>query len=260
MSIGHDYTLTGAQIDDIFNNRLRPHLPANLTNVDPKAYFIRYTFNPPFTGQEDMPEQPHRVWADDPKLTLKHLDEQAGRPVADEAEYDLREAARFLLDDVYRTARNEWRNARYVADIKTATNNASGLWKQHTQAKRAVEAAFSYLRDPEAAKEWPAAVSRLVDTQSTYLKAALAFDEQARSIAQVHERNLYEESLSYKEAYAAAGVPEAWDWPIAEADAYGHNYRGEYDEGTAAGQAQTLIKEQEAHVAKVGRLAGTPIA
>lgn len=255
MGITSDFTLTSEQINDIFNNRLRPYLPANLTNVDPKTYSVHYTFTPPFTGQEPKPEAPqYKRISDDPQLADEYRDKEAGRTVATEAEYDLREAARVLLDDVYRAARIEWKNARYIADLKAAVSNAGDLWKAHQQAKRAVEAAFSYLRDPEAAKEWPAAVSRLIDTQDTYQAAALAFDDRAHSIAKVHDQNMYEESPSYREAYTAAGFPEGWDWPIAEAGAYGRNYLGEYDEDTAAGKAQALIKEQEAHVAKVGHL------
>ncbi|WP_329583626.1 hypothetical protein [Streptomyces sp. NBC_01361] len=254
MSIGYDYTLTGAELEDIFNVRLRPYLPTYLIKVDPQTHSIRYTFTP-FTGQEDEPTTPRR-YSEDPKLAYQHLDEKARRSIATEAEYELREAARFLLDDIYRAARIEWKNARYIAALKAAVKNAGDLWKAHNQAKRAAEAAFSYLREPDAAKEWTAAVSRLVDAHDTYMKAAVAFDERARDIAEVHDQNLYEESPSYKEAYASAGFPEAWDWPIAELGDYGLNYRGEYREDTLAGRAQALIKEQEAHVAKVGRLSG----
>lgn len=254
MSVGHDFTLTSEQLSEILNGRLRSYLPINLTSVDPKNYFIRYTFTP-FTGQEPEPVTPRDSWKD-PKLAYKHQDENHGRPIADDTEYDLRKAARFLLDDVCRAARIEWKNARYIAALKTVVKNTGDLWKAHNQAKRATEAAFSYLREPDAAKEWTAAVSRLVDAQDTYMKAAIAFDERARDIAEVHDRNLDEESPSYKEAYTAAGFPEAWDWPIAEVGDYGLNYLGEYDKDTLAGQAQALIKDQEAHVEKVGRLSG----
>ena len=250
----HSYRLTGQQVADIFNVRLRPHLPTYLTKVEPLTYSVRYTFTP-FTGRETEPETPERYW-EDPNLAYRHVDEQADRPVADEAEYELREAARFLLDDVIRAARIEWKNARHVAELKTTVKNAGDLWKAHNQAKRAVEAAFAYLRDTDAAKEWPAAVSRLVDAQDTYMAAAVAFDERAQEIAEVHEKHMHEEMLGYNEALAAAGFPEAKDWPIASPEDYGTNYRGEYSSYTTAGQAQALIKEQEAHVEKVGRLAG----
>lgn len=251
----NEYRLTSDQVNEIFNVRLRPHLPAYLTKVEPKTYHVRYTFTP-FTGQEPKPMTPERYWEKDPNLAFRHMDEQAGRPIGTEAEYELREAARFLLDDVYRAARIEWRNARHVADLKTTVKNTGDLFKAHNQAKRAVEAGFSYLRDTEAAKEWPAAVSRLVDAQDTYMKAAIAFDERALEIAEVHDKHFHEEMLGYTEALVTAGYPEAKDWPIQSTYDYGRNYAGEYDRSTLAGQAQALITEQEAHVAKVGRLTG----
>jgi hypothetical protein len=250
----NEYRLTGQQIDEIFNIRLRPHLPAYLTKVEPHTYHIRYTFKP-FTGREPEPETPNRYW-EDPNLAYRHQDEQAGRPVATDAEYELREAARFLLNDVYLAAHIEWKNARHVADLKSVVKNTGDLWKAHNQAKRAVEDAFAYLRDTDAAKEWPAAVSRLVDAQDAYLAAAIAFDDRASEIAEVHDRHFHEEMLGYDEALVAAGFPEAKDWPIASTYDYGKNYCDEYSSSTLAGQAQALIKEQEAHVAKVGRLTG----
>jgi hypothetical protein len=250
------YRLTSQQINEIFNVRLRPYLPTYLAKVEPSTYHVRYTFTP-FTGREPEPTEPdYKLICDDPKLAHQHWDEKAGRPIADEAEYELRKAARFLLSDVYRQARIEWKNARHVADLKTVVKNTGDLWKAHNQAKRAAEAAFSYLRDSDAAKEWPAAVSRLVDAQATYMAAAVAFDDRAQEIADVHERHFHEDMLGYDEALVAAGYPEAKDWYIGSADDYGTNYRGEYGQYTTAGQAQVLIKEQEAHVAKVGRLTG----
>ncbi|WP_274919460.1 hypothetical protein [Streptomyces sp. WZ-12] len=62
--------------------------------------------------------------------------------------------------------------------------------------------------------------------------------------------------LGDADALAAAGCPEAKDWHIASDDYYGTNYQAEYDPHTIAGQAQQLIKKQEAHVAKVSRLSG----
>ncbi|MFB7592350.1 hypothetical protein [Streptomyces sp. NPDC056169] len=245
------YKFTGEQLTEILD-RLRPHLPAKLTTVTPAYGSLRYTFTP-FTGLEPKPTEPNRCW-EHPNLAYKHLDEKAGRPIAAEAEYELREIARHILDDVYSQARVEWKNARHVAQLKQVVKDASNLWKAHQQALRAVEAAFAYLRDPQAATEWQPAVSRLVDTQDTYLAAAIAFDQRAREIAEVHEQNMHEEMLGYDEALIAAGFPEAKDWLISSVDEYGADYRGEYGRYTAAGQAQRLIKEQEAHVAKVGSL------
>ncbi|MFI0929709.1 hypothetical protein ACH4TP_38160 [Streptomyces sp. NPDC021012] len=251
------YQFTGEQLTDIMN-RLRPYLPAKLTTVTPGTYNMRYTFTP-FTGLEPEPTEPDRYW-EDPKLAYKHLDEEAGRPAADKTEHQLRNLAREILSDIYQQARIEWKNARHVAELKTTVRDAGDLWKAHNQAERAVEAAFAYLRDPAAAKEWPSAVSRLVDTHDTYLTAAIAFDERAQEIAEVHDRNMHEEMLGYDEALKAAGFPEAKDWPICSTDEYGTDYQGEYRKYTAAGKAQRLIKQQEAHVAKVNRLTGQPTA
>lgn len=249
------YTFTADQLTDILG-RLRPYLPAQLTTVTPGRYNLRFTFTP-FTGLEPQPQEPTRYW-EDPKLAYEHRDRAEGRPIADETEYKLRELARMILDDSYAAARIEWKNARHVAQLKKTVKDAGTLWKAHLQAKSAVDAAFAYLRDSQAATEWPAAVSRLVDAQDTYMAAALTFDERAQEIAEVHSENSHEEMLGYDEALAAAGYPEAKDWQIASADDYGTDYRGEYGRYTTAGQAQRLIKDQEAHVAKVGRLTGQP--
>ncbi|MFE9736128.1 hypothetical protein ACFYO9_37380 [Streptomyces sp. NPDC005863] len=258
--LGTTFQVTADELKEIFNVRLAPYLPAHLTKAEPNpsGWGNTYTFKP-FTGREPKPETPRRYY-DDPKLCFRHQDREAGRPEADEAEYDLREKACHFLDQVYDQARSEWRNARYIADLKTVVSNTGDLFKQHGQAKTAVDAAFTYLRDPKAATEWPAAVSRLIDTHSTLMAAAIAFDERARQIAEVHEQHLYEEAPGYDEALKAAGYPQARDWPIASVHDYGRNYHGEYDRYTLSGQAQALIKEQEEHVAKVGRLTGTPTA
>ena len=247
------YKFTSAQFTDILN-RLRPHFPANLTSVEPRTYSINYTFTP-FTGLEPKPAEPDRYW-EDPQLAYEHTDKNAGRPAASEAEYELREFARFVLIGAYQQARIAWKDARHVAQLKTTVKDTGARWKAHAQAKSAVEAAFAYLREPQAATEWPAAVSRLVDAQDTYMAAALAFDERALEIAEVHSENFHEEMLGYDEALIAAGFPEAKDWPIGSVHDYGADYSGEYGRYTLAGPAQRLIKEQEAHVAKVGRLTG----
>ncbi|MFI2620366.1 hypothetical protein [Streptomyces sp. NPDC018584] len=257
--LGHTFQVTADEYKEIFNVRLAPYLPAHLAKVEPRpsGWGNTYTFKP-FTGREPEPTAPdYKKICDDPKLSHQHWDEKAGRPVADEAEYDLRDKACYFLDEVYREARIEWRNARYIAALKATVKNTGDLYKQYRQAKPAVDAAFAYLRDPEAAKEWPAAISRLIDTHTTLMAAAEAFDERARQIAEVHEGHMHEEAPGYDEALKAAGYPEAREWPIASEHHYGKNYRGEYDPHTLSGQAQALIKEQEEHVAKVGRLSGT---
>lgn len=258
--LGTTFQVTADELKEIFNVRLVPYLPSHLTKVqpNPSGWGNRYTFKP-FTGREPKPEEPSRSY-DDPKLCYPRQDREAGRPEADEAEYDLREKARYFLDQVYDEARTQWRNAAHIADLKSTVKDTSDLFKQYGQAKRAVDAAFAYLRDPEAAKEWPAAISRLIDTHNDLKTAAEAFDDRAQEIAEVHEKHLHEYGYGYDEALKIAGFPEGKDWPIASPDDYGANYRGEYDRYTLRGQAQALIAEQEEHVAKVGRLTGTPTA
>lgn len=258
--LGTTFQATADELKEIFNVRLAPYLPAHLAKVEPSpsGWGNTYTFKP-FTGREPKPEEPDygKIY-DDPKLAHQYWDEKAGRPVAAEAEYDLREKARHFLSEVYTQARIEWRNAAHITDLKTVVKNTGDLYKQYGQAKSATDAAFAYLRDPKSAKEWPFAVSRLVDTHGTLMAAARAFDDRAQEIAEVHEKHLHEEGYGDNEALKLAGFPEGRDWPIASVHEYGKNYRGEYDRYTLSGQAQALIKEQEEHVTKIGRLTGTP--
>jgi hypothetical protein len=79
--------------------------------------------------------------------------------------------------------------------------------------------------------------------------AAVAFDERARDIAHVHDHHLYAD-LSQDEALARAGYPEAKDWHV------GDGFGGHFHYGLT-GKVDRLIQEQEAHLAKVGRLSGT---
>ncbi|MEU1134131.1 hypothetical protein ABZ383_30460 [Streptomyces sp. NPDC005900] len=256
--LGTTFQVTADEYKDIFNVRLAPYLPAHLAKVEPNpsGRGITYTFKP-FTGREPRPEEPRRYF-DDPKLCYRHQDREAGRPEADEAEYDLREKACHFLSEVYTQARIEWRNAAHITDLKATVKNTGDLYKQYVQAKTAVDAAFAYLRDPDAAKEWPAAVSRLIDTHDALKTAAKTFDDRAQEIAEVHEKHLHEYGYGDDEALKIAGFPEGKDWPIASTYDYGRNYRGEYGSQTLSGQAQALIREQEEHVAKVGRLTGIP--
>lgn len=259
MSIRHDFKLTGEQVADIFNNRLRPYLPAYLEKVDPHTYHITYTFKP-FTGRETQPEQPSfSTYSNDPKLSYKHQDEKAGRPIADDAEYDLREAALFLLSDVYRAALIDWRNAHHIAELKNVVKNTGDLWKQYGQARSAVDAAFAYLRDPKAAKEWATAISRLIDTHDALKTAATAFDDRAEQIAEVNEKHFHEDGYGSTGALKIAGFPEADDWEIHDSADYKTSWDGSWSEWDRCLQAQAsrLIKAQEEHVAKVGRLSGT---
>ncbi|PAM99593.1 hypothetical protein CJI59_22095 [Streptomyces sp. Alain-F2R5] len=101
----------------------------------------------------------------------------------------------------------------------------------------------------QAAREWPAAISRLVDAQDAALAAAAAFDSRAIDIADVHYKHLYAD-LSQDQALAKAGYPEAKDWHV------GDGFGGYFRDGLAE-KVTGLIEQQDAHLAKVGRLSGT---
>lgn len=259
MSLGMSFSLTTDELKEIFNVRLAPYLPAHLEKVEPRpsGWGNAYTFKP-YTGAETEPEEPYDRWKDDPKLAWRHEDERDGRPVASEAEYELREKARYFLDQVYSQARTEWRNGRHLTSLKKtlADGKAATAWKRWGQAKTATDAAYAYLRDPDAAKEWQTAVSRLVDTHTELKAAAEAFDEKAQEIAQIHWDNIHEEGYGYDEALRLAGHPEATEWTICGHDDYTPDYRGEWNDWARCLQAQAArqIAEQEAHVAKVGHL------
>jgi hypothetical protein len=263
--LGTTFSVTADEFKEIFNARLAPYLPANLQNVEPNpsGWGNRYTFKP-YTGAEAEPEEPYDRWKNDPKLRWRHEDERDGRQVGTEEEYELREKARYFLEQVYAEARTEWRNAKHLAALKKVLvdGKAATAWKRWGQAKTATDAAYAYLRDPEAAKEWATAVSRLIDTHTELKAAAAAFDEKAQEIAQIHWDHMHEEGYGHDEALRLAGHPEATDWEIHGHDDYTADYRGEWRDWDRCLQAQTarLIAEQEAHVAKIGRLTGQPTA
>lgn len=248
MPLGHSFQITGPELEEIFN-RLQPYLPKQLKKVEPHPRGVGLHFDfAPFTGREPQPSRP--AVHSDPKLAFVREDD-------DQAEHLLREKARFVLDDVYDQARAEWRNAAYVAALKTAIGDAPGRWKTYQQELKALEAAYAYLRSSEAAAEWPAALSRLIDAQDRAQSAAAAFDERAGRIAYVHDEHLYAE-LSHREAMAAVGHPEADEWHIAAADQYGHSHYTTWDNHPPLAEVvRRLIEQQDAHVAKIGRLSGT---
>ncbi|MET9804666.1 hypothetical protein [Streptomyces sp. NPDC006368] len=147
-------------------------------------------------------------------------------------------------------------NAAYVADLKAVVQDAPELWAAFLRESAVLTAAYGYLRTPEAAQEWPSAVSRLIDAQDRTRAAAAAFDERAREIAQVHERHLYAE-LGCADALRAAGYPEGEAWHVVEAYQYGGRaYSSGWDVHPLEAQVRRLIEDQDAHVAKVGRLSG----
>jgi len=247
MSLGHSVKITSAELREIFD-RLKPYLPPHLLRAEPNpsGWGMRYEFAP-FTGREAEPTQP-TFFYNDPKLSYVPEAE-------DPAEHALRETARNIAYDLYDQARREWGNAAYIADLKTAVGDAPALWKTYQHENRALATAYNYLRSPEAATEWPAAISRLVDAQDRTRAAAAAFDVRAEQIAQVHDKHLYAD-LGHDAALRDAGYPEAVDWHIAAADQYPGGYHYASLPVPLQEVVRRLIEEQDAHVAKVGRLSG----
>ncbi|MBQ0855721.1 hypothetical protein J8N05_47055 (plasmid) [Streptomyces sp. BH-SS-21] len=237
---GRGYEITPAGMDEIFA-RLRPHLPTYLKAVHHHRYSIQYEFAT-FTGREKEPSTPD-VYTD-PKLACGS---------DDEAERALRKAARRILVDLYRQASQRWQDAAYVADLKETVGDASTRWQAYEREIKALESAYAYLRTPEAAAEWPSALSRMVDAQDRAMAAASAFDDRAWEIARVHETHLYAD-LGHDAALERAGYPEAKDWDIASADTYASSWGPGVP---LTEQVRRLITDQDTHVAKVGRLSGT---
>ncbi|MEU8892923.1 hypothetical protein [Streptomyces sp. NPDC048442] len=245
MSLGHSFKITPEELKEIFA-RLQPYLPKNLTRFEGQSYGLHFEFAP-FTGREEEPSQPSTY--EDQKLNYVSLSEN-------EAEHLLREKAGVVLDKVYEKAREQWRDAAYVADLKDVVGDAPARWKTYQQELKALESAYAYLRMSEAAQEWPSAVSRLIDAQERTKSAGIAFDEIAREISRAHDKHLYAD-LGHDAALAAAGYPAAREWPIADTRHYGKNSYGTYDTHLPlAERTRRVIEEQDAHVGKVGRLSG----
>jgi hypothetical protein len=252
MPLGHTVTITAAEMDEIFE-RLQPHLPSYLRKVEPSpsGYGLRFEFAP-FTGREKAPTVPSAQY-DDPRLTYVSQRD-------DPAEHQLREAAKQILDELYEQARDEWKDAAYVAALKLAVKDAPDRWRTYERETKALESAYAYLRSPEAAQEWPSAISRLVDAQDRARTAAVAFDERAEEIAAVHDKYLHAD-LGHVAALTRAGYPEAADWDIAMADYHGYSHFSEHNTDVPLRErVRRLIAQQDAHVAKVGRLSGTGTA
>ncbi|MFB8272965.1 hypothetical protein ACFC96_41155 [Streptomyces sp. NPDC055955] len=246
MSVGY-WTFSGDEMSDVLN-RLAPYLPAYLEKVEPnpRGYGLDYNFKP-FTGISTMPQVPHEYRAD-PRLKYTPKSEDA-------AEYRLREIAGKILHEVYETAYARWLDAAYVAALCTTVKDAAQRWAAYERESKALEEAYDYLRTPQAATEWLAALSRLVDAQERLRAAAEAFDDRAVEIAEVHDEYSHSD-LRYAEALARAGHPEARTWCIADASAYRGQYWGSPQYAPLAEQARVLIEAQDAHVTKVGRLSG----
>jgi|GEM_PF-5631186 len=246
MPHGHSLQTSPEDMQEILA-RLRPYLPTYLKGVDTQGHWLRFEFAP-FTGREEEPSCPATY--EDPKLSYVGEEDDA-------AEHLVREKARVVLYDLYDKARAKWADAAYVADLKTVVKDADARWKTYQHESKALDAAYDYLRSPEAAAEWPSALSRLVDAQERTRAAAVAFDTRAAEIAEVHERHLYAD-LGHDAALAAAGYPQAKDWHIVGADDYSKGYFSEWDSGVPLEeQARRRTEQQDAHIAKVGQLSGT---
>jgi hypothetical protein len=241
MPLGNTVTITGDENAEIFN-RLAPYLPSSLQKVEPHPYGfgLRFTFAP-FTGREERPSIPAAYYED---LRLRHV-----RESQDPTEHRLRRAADTILGDIYEAAAAKWKDAAYVAALKAVVQDAPQRWDAYEREARELESAYAYLRTPEAAREWPAAVSRLIDAQDRTRAAADAFEVRARDIAQVHSKHLYAD-LGHNAALEAAGYPEGRTWHIGDA------FEGHYSNSLTE-KVSRCIREQEDHLAKVSRLTGT---
>ncbi|MFJ4717463.1 hypothetical protein [Streptomyces sp. NPDC088785] len=243
----HSKTFTSDEMADIFD-RIAPYLPAHLETLGANpSGCLTYTFKP-FTGTSKMPKLPQE-FRDDPRLEYVRESEDA-------AEYRLRECAEFILYEVYEKACGLWTDAAYVAALRAVIKDAPQRWAAYERESRALEAAYSHLRTPQAAAEWLAAISRLVDAQVRLSAAAEAFDDRASEIADVHDKHSGSD-LGRDEALTRAGHPEAHSWCIADAEDYRGTYWGSPQYAPLVVQTQALIEAQDAHVSKVGRLAGT---
>ncbi|MFB7657918.1 MULTISPECIES: hypothetical protein [unclassified Streptomyces] len=239
-ALGHTFQIAPEEMREIME-RLTPHFPPYLRKIEPNAlgWGLHFVFVP-FTGREPEPCTP-RSFYNDPKLT--HVSESD-----DEAEHLLREKAGAVMSNLYEAAREEWKEAVYVADLREVVKDAPYRWTVYARAAKDLERAYTYLRTPAAGQEWPAAVSRLVDAQDQATAAAIAFDERAVDIARVHDTHLYAD-VGRVQALTRAGFPEAKDWHVG--DGFGGVFHG-----GLADQVASLIKDQDAHLARVGRLAG----
>ncbi|WP_103528963.1 hypothetical protein [Streptomyces sp. SM12] len=210
--------------------RLKPHLPPSLTAVDAKQGRLLCHFTA-FTGREATPLAPY--------LTTKEFE-------------DTEEFHRLstVLGDIYDQAHAEWEVAAFTADMTAVIGDTPECWTTYKAARQSLDAAYDYLRSPDASQEWPSAISRLVDCQERTLAAANAFDARALEIARVTQKHLYS-AYNRADALRAAGHPEGADWPIADLDAY----TSTWVEQTLAESVRQLISTQETHVTKVSRLA-----
>ncbi|MGW7320184.1 hypothetical protein [Streptomyces sp. NPDC054865] len=248
MPFDHSFQITPDEMTEIFV-RLQPYLPKSLQKVEPhpSGYGLRCEFIP-FTGREAEPVAPPTHT--DPTLSYVSESENA-------TEHLLRQKAGVVLSDIYEKARREWKDAAYVAALQAVVRDTGDRWTRYQQQAKALQSAYDYLRTPDAAREWPSAVTRLIDAQDHVRTAALAYDERAREIAKAHSEHLYAD-LGQVAALEAAGYPAGKDWPVADAEVYDRSYHSDWDTNPPLEeQVRRIVEQQDAHLAKVGRLSGT---
>ncbi|QNP67966.1 hypothetical protein [Streptomyces genisteinicus] len=230
----------------IIITRIQPYLPRFLTLFEPGPHGVRFAFAQ-FTGRELRPVRP--AVQDDANLRYVPEDE-------DPVEHRLRNEARHILDDVWEQAGEQWAQAAYVAELGDAVKDAPARWKTYRTERRALDDAFAFLRDPAASAEWPSALSRLIDAQDRTRAAATAFDTRAREIARVHDEH-HGADITHDAALAAAGYPEAAEWPIARHADYDRAHHTDWGTRPLAETVRHLIEQQDTHITKINRLSGT---
>jgi hypothetical protein len=235
-----EYTTISPQESQQIFERLGPYLPACLKKVEPGPY-SGYTYSfAEFTGSEPEPVQP--ALHQDSKLAyISKAD--------DPAEHKIRTVAKDILAEIYQEARRLWRNAAYIAELKEAVGDTPDRWKTYRAERKALDAAYDFLRSPEAANEWQPAVSRLIDAQERTLSAAEEFDRSAISIARVHDKHLYADYVP-DEALKYAGYSEGEHWFIGSLGDYSSRRE------TLSGAIRRLVEAQQEHLAKIQRMSG----
>ncbi|TXS34844.1 hypothetical protein [Streptomyces sp. t39] len=225
--------------------RIQPYLPRFLTSFEPTPTGFRFTLAE-FTGRELRPVRP--TVQDD--SNLRYVPESE-----DPVEHRLRTEARHILTTVWERAGEQWAKAAYIAELGDAVGNAPDRWKTYRTERRALETAFGYLRDPNAAAEWPSALSRLIDAQDRTRAAAEAWDMRAREIACVHDEHRGA-GLTHEAALAAAGYPEAAEWHIADREDYLRSHFNSWGTPPLTEMVRRLIEQQDTHITKINRLSG----
>lgn len=246
--LGSGFTITGTDLNEIFDNRLRPYLPDHLVCIEPGDYGVHYVFKP-YAGTEAEPSEPSSTWKD-PKLAYEHNDKEAGRPVAEEAEYDLREKARYYLSEVYGAALEKWRKAAHVAKLTPVMRAAVPAWDAFTKAEQDLAKLYEQ-RTQTPDTDWRRYLAVLVDAQEAYLEASRIWDREAAAIAQVHGDFAYSD-YSYEKAQQLTGIDGAEDWDVSSADCYRSDWGGT---PPATEKAVKTVKEQNDRLMKIARLA-----